>query len=162
MRKHNCCKPDRDRQQHPHELKSLPHPPPRAHHCRSPPPLLHHWVGRSSTSATSCCSPGMMSCKLQVFHLHLYSEGAGLDAVIPLDGLLLPLVVGDVPGELKHGAAHTRGGAPGRCWRTRCVFLSFSPADACYIWTCHAPRCPGSVIIPSMHQVSGSPPRPRM
>ena len=41
----------------------------------------------------------------------LYSEGARLYAVVPLDGLLLPLVVRDVPRELEHGATtkHTRG-----------------------------------------------------
>ena len=46
--------------------------------------------------------------------LHLDCEGAGLDAVIPLDALLLPLIVRDVPRELELGVAHAAGAAPGR------------------------------------------------
>ena len=36
----------------------------------------------------------------------LYGECAGLDAVVSLDRLLLPLVVRDVPRELEHRAPH--------------------------------------------------------
>ena len=45
---------------------------------------------------------------------NLDCEGAGLDAVIPLDALLLPLIVRDVPRELELGVAHAAGAAPGR------------------------------------------------
>ena len=38
----------------------------------------------------------------------LDGECAGLDAVVPLDRLLLPLVVRDVPRELEHRAPHAR------------------------------------------------------
>ena len=102
------------------------------------------------------------SWKLQKFNLHnLYSEGAGLDAIISLDRLLLPLVVGDVPCELKHGAANAGGGAP--CWGgwTCCIFLSLSSSStssSCYIWTCHV--CPVSALAKicnhsMLHQTTG-------
>ena len=83
---------------------------------------------------------------LHLHRVHLYSECARLDAVISLDGFLLPLVVGDVPGELEHCAADTGGCAPGRGGRARRVFLPFPPA--CYIWTRHDPRCPESATVP--------------
>ena len=143
------CSPDRDIQQHPHRWISPPHLPPRAHHCRSPLPRQHHLVGKSSTTAISCCLPELQISKLKILHLHrvhLYSECARLDAVISLDGFLLPLVVGDVPGELEHCAADTGGCAPGRGGRARRVFLPFPPA--CYIWTRHDPRCPESATVP--------------
>ena len=46
--------------------------------------------------------------------LYLDCEGAGLDAVISLDALLLPLIVRDVPRELELRVAHAAGAAPGR------------------------------------------------
>ena len=45
---------------------------------------------------------------------NLDSEGAGLNAVVSLDGLLLPLVVRDLPGEEELRVADTGGAAPGR------------------------------------------------
>ena len=43
----------------------------------------------------------------------LDSEGAGLNAVVSLDALLLPLVVRDLPGEEELRVADTGRGAPG-------------------------------------------------
>ena len=40
-------------------------------------------------------------------------EGAGLDAVVPLDALLLPLVDSNAPSELELGVALTARAAPG-------------------------------------------------
>ena len=98
--------------------RSPPRPPPRARHCRSPPPPQRRSAGRSGTTGTSCCwpagSPGIKSLRLDLRGAKngsktrrkpdLNSESARLDAIVPLDGLLLPLVVRDVPRELEHRA----------------------------------------------------------
>ena len=55
---------------------------------------------------------------------NLDSEGAGLNAVISLDALLLPLVVRDLPGEEELRVADTGGGAPGRAGLRSTVLFS--------------------------------------
>ena len=55
---------------------------------------------------------------------NLDSEGAGLNAVVSPDGLLLPLVVRDVPGEEELPGADTGGAAPGRAGLRSTVLFS--------------------------------------
>merc|ERR1719234_2634986 len=71
------------------------------------------------TSVFVICGAIRKECQVppRLLAVGLDSEGAGLDAVVPLDALLLPLIVCNVPGELELGVAHTAGAAPGGCGR---------------------------------------------